>query len=519
MKQHKLVLISFLLLFALGFSSCKKWLELKPQDGIVKEEFWKTKEQVQASVFGIYSSMMEYSSGTYGNPTNYIPSMAELFFVWGEGRADHVATATASSADDIALVNVNIQPTNVNANWRPFYRTINFCNTVIEKAPEVLANDNTFTQKQLDNYLSEALTIRALMYFYLARTFGDVPLKLDATLSDENIKSIPKSTQAEIFAQIVKDLTAAEAKAVTTYGDPASDKGRVTVFTINAILADVYLWMEKYTESIAACDKIINSNRFGLIRGATVNGTTIEYNENWFNTLYYNGNSNEGIFELQFSQQRLNPYFAIFSSSISARRWTAVPDLMERVFSVDITNDKNYDIRGDGGSVRAATSTVWKYVGANNTGTLRSLDQSFAHWFFYRYADILLMKAEALNEIGNGQAALDLVYTVRARANALASTDLTPAANDKNLIQDFIIEERAREFCFEGKRWFDVLRNAKRKNYQRLPILLNMVAISAPSNMQQSAQAKLKDYNSHYLPIYLYEMQTNKLLVQNPFYK
>jgi hypothetical protein len=101
----------------------------------------------------------------------------------------------------------------------------------------------------------------------------------------------------------------------------------------------------------------------------------------------------------------------------------------------------------------------------------------------------------------------------------LASTDLTPAANDKNLIQDFIIEERAREFCFEGKRWFDVLRNAKRKNYQRLPILLNMVAISAPSNMQQSAQAKLKDYNSHYLPIYLYEMQTNKLLVQNPFYK
>lgn len=519
MKQIKFLTYSLLVLVAVSFSSCKKWLELKPQDGIVKEEFWKTKEQVKASVIGIYSSMMEYSSGQYGHPTNYVPSMAELFFVWGEGRADHVANATASSADDIALINVNIQPTNVNANWRPFYRTINFCNTVIEKAPEVLANDNTFSQQQLNNYVSEALTIRALMYFYLARTFGDVPLKLDATLSDENITPIPKSTQSEIFAQIVKDLTEAEGKAVTTYGDVASDKGRVTVYTINAILADVYLWMEKYTESIAACDKIINSGRFGLIRGATQNGPIVEYNENWFNTLYYNGNSNEGIFELQFSQQRLNPFFQIFSSSVPSRRWTSIPDLMDRVFTIDYTNDQNYDIRGDGGSVRAATSTVWKYIGANSNGLQRSLDQSFAHWFFYRYADILLMKAEALNELGRGQDALDIVYTIRNRANALQGTDLTPAPNDKNLIQDFILEERAREFCFEGKRWFDVLRNAKRKNYERLNILLNMVALSAPSNMQQSAQAKLRDFNSHYLPIYLYEIQTNKQLVQNPFYK
>lgn len=517
MKQYKLFTYSFIILLTVVFSSCKKWLALKPQDGIIKEEFWQTKEQVRASVFGIYSSMMEYSSGTYARE-NYIPSMAELFFVWGEGRADHVANATASGFDDIALVNVNIQPTNVNANWRPFYRTINFCNTVIEKAPEVLKTDNTFTQQQLDNYLSEALTIRALMYFYLARTFGDVPLKLDATLSDENIKPIPKSTQAQVFAQIVKDLTEAEAKAVVSYGDQASDKGRVTVYTINAILADVYLWMEKYTESIAACDKIINSNKFGLIRGATRNGPTVEYNDLWFNTLYYNGNSNEGIFELQFSQQRLNPYYGIFSSSVSVRRWVSAGDLMDRVFTVDYTDDKNYDIRGDGASVRAATTTIWKYVGATTTG-LRSLDQSYAHWFFYRYADILLMKAEALNETGQGQQALDIIYTIRNRANALDNTDLTPTANDKNLIQDFILEERGREFCFEGKRWFDVLRNAKRNNYERLGILLSMVAISAPPNSQQSAQAKLRDHNSHYLPIYLYEIQTNKLLVQNPFYK
>ena len=139
MKKNRLLSCLLLVVAVLAFTGCKKWLELKPLDGIVKEEFWKTKEQVKASVIGIYSSMMEYSSGSYSN-ANYVPSLAELLFVWGEGRADHVANATVSSADDIALINVNIQPTNVNANWRPFYRTINFCNTVIEKAPEVFAN-------------------------------------------------------------------------------------------------------------------------------------------------------------------------------------------------------------------------------------------------------------------------------------------------------------------------------------------------------------------------------------------
>ncbi len=508
--------IIVLLLLVAG-TGCKKWLDLKPQDGIIKEEFWKTKEQVKAAVIGIYSSMMENSAGTYTR-ADYQPSLAEQLFVWGEGRADNVAAATFTASDDIDLMNVNIQPVNVNANWRPFYKTINFCNTVIQKAPEVLANDNTFTQTQLDNYLSEALAIRALMYFYLVRSFGEVPLKLTATLSDEDITPIAKASKDSILNQIATDLEQAEIKAVTGYGDPASDKGRITKYSINAMQADVYLWMEKYADCVVACNKIINSQRFGLIRGATVTGPIYDYNPSWFNSLYYNGNSNEGIFELQFDAQRLNPYYPMFSSSIPSRRWIATADLMDRVFTIDLTNDQNYDIRADGGSVRAATSTIWKYVGATNTA-LRTFDQSYAHWFFYRYADILLLKAEALNEIGQGQAALDLVYTIRRRGNALFATDLSPAPGDKNLIQDFILQERSREFCFEGKRWYDVLRNAKRNNYQRLSILLNMVAISVPSNMQQSAQVKMRDKNAHYFPIYLNELQTNKLLVQNPFYR
>lgn len=514
--MKKLTLYALMAAVAITTVSCKKWLELKPQDGIIKEEYWKTKEQVRASIFGIYSSLMENSSGTYGT-TGYSPSLAELVFIWGESRADNVALGTVASNDDIELVNVNTVPANTNTNWRPFYRTINFCNTVIDKAPEVLAVDNTFTQAQLDHYLSEALTIRALMYFYLVRSFRDVPLKLTATLSDEDIKPIAKSTADSVLKQIVTDLKLAEAKSVESYGDVASDKGRITKYTINTILADVYLWMDKYTECIAECDKVINSQKFGLIRGATKTGPVIDYNPTWFNTLYYTGNSNEGIFELQFDAQKLNPYFNMFSFN-APRRWTMAADIMDRVFTIDFTNSQNYDIRADGASVRAATSTIWKYVGATST-VVRTPDQSYAHWFFYRYADILMMKAEALNESGMGDDALELIYTVRERANALEATDLTPDPGDKVMIQDFILQERAREFAFEGKRWYDILRNAKRNNYQRLAILLNTVSMSVPPNLQQSAQAKMRDYNSHYFPIYLYEMQTNRLLVQNPFYR
>jgi hypothetical protein len=137
----------------------------------------------------------------------------------------------------------------------------------------------------------------------------------------------------------------------------------------------------------------------------------------------------------------------------------------------------------------------------------------------YRYADVLLMKAEAQNQLGNGQEALDIINLIRARARALVATAQNPAVNDKAGVAEYILKERSREFAFEGKRWFDLLRNAKRNNYQRLDLLLDVVAITVPPNRQQSAIAKFRDKNCHYLPIYSYELTTNKALVQNPFYK
>lgn len=496
-----------LLILMVSASSCKKWLDLKPQDGIVREEFWQTKEQVDAAVTGIYSSMLLHTTRSSNIANNSIAPV-ELFFLWGEARTDMVAPGFAASSEEIDFVNMNIQPNNIYTSWRTIYQTINYCNTVIELAPGVLEKDNTFTQEHLNRAVAEAKTIRALLYFYLTRTFRDVPLKLDATISDENIQPIAKSTADAVLAQVVKDLKDAEPGLPLTYGNIDTDKGRATRYTANALLADVYLWMEKYAESVAECDKIINSNRFGLIGGG----------QNLFNELYLEGNSSESIFELQFDAQKLNPFYAMHHPTI--KRWGGATHLMDQVFGVDMVNaDPMEDIRGNGTSLRASDYTIWKYIGANSTATsIRTFDNSYAHWIFYRYADVLLMKAEAINQLNQPLEASRLVKMIRERANAFDFNG-TMDSTSKSGMEEYILQERQREFAFEGKRWYDVLRNAKRNNYQNLIYMMNMVATSIPADRQQAAFNKVKDFNSHYLPIFLYELQTNKLLVQNPFYK
>lgn len=491
---RKIIFAVFLLLLVTGVSSCKKWLTLKPSDGIIGDEFWQTKEQLASAVNGIYASLI-------GNPPGIADrTLAEYLFMWGELRADMVIPSSGATNYDIDVYNVNLLSTNTIVNWRGVYRTINYCNTVIDLAPGVLKTDKTLTEQQLNNYLSEAYTIRALMYFYLARSFGDVPLKIKATTSDDQLDQLAKSPQADVLQQIVTDLTTAEPMAVISYGARELDKGRITKYTIDALLADVYLWMDKYDDCIAACDKIMQSGRYGL-----------RTNRNFFYDIFVDGNSTESIFEFQYSKEALNPFYNMFTTN--KRRYQAADAVMEDMYTIDYANIDSVDYRGDNASLISASNTIIKQIW-NSTP-----DASINHWIVYRYADILLLKAEALNQVGQGAEALKLVYTVRQRGHALPATDRNPDPSDTDLITDFILEERARELAFEGKRWYDLLRNAKRNNYKRLDLLLNMVISATPPERQQSALNKYKDYNSHYFPIYSYELSTDKNLVQNPFYQ
>ncbi len=499
MKKRILYTVLSLLIVSC-FSSCKKYLDLQPQDGIVRPEYWKTKENINAALMGCYASLL-------ADPANKDRQLSEYLFMWGETKGDMIATGIGITNDELDVINVNTLSTNTVAKWTAVYRTINYCNTVIDFAPGVLSLDNTLTQTQLNAYLGEARALRALMYFYLVRSFREVPLKLNSTSSDEDLQQLAKTSADSVLNQIEADLNYADSNVVRTHGNTQYDKGQITKYTVKAIKADVYLWRDKYQDAVDACDYVINSGQFGLISG----------NSDWFNTMYYKGNSNETIFEFQYDAQKLNNFFNMFATS--KVRYVASQHVMDDVFTIDYVNDNNYDLRGDGASVRTSNNAIWKYLGVTSNQQ-RTADASYAHWFVYRYADILLMKAEALNQIGgNGAQALALVNQIRNRAHALSQTNTNPDPNDPIALGDYILQERAREFAFEGKRWYDVLRNAKRNNYARFDLLVSMLTKSVPANRLQSAINKYHDYNSHYFPIYFYEIQVNPNLVQNPFYQ
>lgn len=515
-REIKYSLFVFITLISVFGTSCKKWLDLQPQDGLIREEYWQTKEQLDAAVMGCYASLLGGSN---------IP-LAKYLFIWGELRGDMVVPGLEISSDDdesklsgllrdeYDIMRTQIASTNTLVNWEAVYKTINYCNTVIKFGPQVVDNDKTLSQTGLNAYLAEARSLRGLMYFYLLRSFGEVPLKLEPTYNDSQIGAIAKSSQQEVYQQIIKDLSFGAENGQVTYGSMAEDRGRMTKFSAYTALADAYLWNEEYQKCIDACDKVTASGKYRLLPVGT-------QQPDFYNNVYFNGNSVESIFEFQFDNQKLNPFAPMFG--ITGREFRAADWIAEgNLFGSDITNLSNRDIRGNGTSMLESNAAICKYTIGRTAAT------SFTHWFVYRYSDILLMKAEALTWLSEGNAAngtqaIALVNQVRVARNALNYVadkfiDNPDPAQTANVSQ-YVFDERAREFAFEGKRWYDILRNAKRKNYANEKILIDIVSASAQPSKQQTVINKYRDHRSHYFPYYSYELQTNKALVQNPFYQ
>ncbi|MDD5184224.1 MAG: RagB/SusD family nutrient uptake outer membrane protein [Paludibacter sp.] len=514
-------------------TSCSDWLTLAPEDGVTRQEFWQTKEQVNSAVIGCYASLLD--------------GPVEKMFLWGELRGDMLTNGVLPNYNYTQVLDGEISSANSVVDWGPLYTTINNCNTVLKFAPTVSAIDGTFTEKQLKEYEAEALTIRAMMYFYLVRAFRDVPLVLQASVSDNQNFSIPKTSGAIILDSLVRDLKIASMNAPISYPTIEENKSRITSWAAKTLLADIYLWQENYAACNNLCQEIIGSGKFSLIPveklpveisdGGVIIDTVTVANESdadkMFIESYVKGNSIESIFEIPFTSLKTNPFYSLLGPDVN--KLAPKADIVDAIIfppALYMSAPDATDIRGSGCSYRAGV--VWKYVGTSRTGAVRSSIEYTTPWIVYKYSDVLLMKAEALNQIGlqthdesaqipYGQAA-SLMEQVRVARNAVNTSDYKFTALDidgKNL-ERAILDERAREFAYEGKRWFDVLRYAKRGDYDgsNIQYLVRLAINSAPPEKQTSLIAKYKDpkHNSHYWPIYYKELEVNKELKQNDFY-
>jgi hypothetical protein len=457
-------------------TSCQDFLDVEPENSLTQQEFWKTKSDVMSVVAATYNAARDNT---------------EKSFLMGEVRADFI-TVAAGDYHDIGLH--NISTSNSVANWYNYYNVINLANTVNYFAPIVQQDlDKTLTQPIVNQIKSEMLFLRSLSYFYLVRIWKDVPLVLRPTISDSVEFYVPKSTEAVVLKQLVTDLELANTLASTD----ATVKGRANKYAIQALLADVFLWKEDYQHCKDYCDSIISSGKFSL-----------EPNLTWFN-LYYPGNSlSESIFEIQYNDQldqEENPLYTTYS--------TMTVRIDNMAFGLD------NDIRKCWPTVNAEKGPKWKYIGKDATGSTtqkRASGEYDANYIYYRYADVLLMKAEAIAEMGdqNLPEANDLVEQIALRAGRVYE--------DTYSLPDFrtaLLAERGREFGAEGKRWFDLLRVAKRNGFAEKQFLIDIMVQKA-TNAKELIQLKPKvlDSMSYFLPIHKDQIKYNKNLVQNPFY-
>ena len=229
-----------------GFSSCSDFLTIYPTDKTIGEDFWKSKEDVQEMVAGAYSSMCSYDCQTRA-------------IIWGAFRSDELVKY--SNYNDAGLDNINVVnllPTNGYNNWAAFYSVINRCNIVLNHAPHVMEIDPVFTGGDYQITRAQMLALRSLCYFYLVRTFRDVPYTTQSYEDDDQFMTIPQTCPDSVLQFCIRDLEEAEQGIMKSgsYGD-WRDKGYFTRDAVNSLLADIYLWRGSMTKSQSDYQKCI----------------------------------------------------------------------------------------------------------------------------------------------------------------------------------------------------------------------------------------------------------------------
>jgi len=430
----------------LVFSGCKKILEVTPQSSITEETYFKNEGDFEPYVTGIYTFMR-----TFANNISY-----------GTERGEELVAAL-NSRFGVPWTQI-ITPSSGAVNYNEWYKAIGHCNLLLMKIQDFSFASNPDTKKRI---VAETYALRAYMYFHLTRIIGDAPLMLQA-VTDENVPLLPRAKATDVMKQIQGDLDTAilNLKAMSNFAvKNYPTKYRFAYGSVQALKADAKLWSAKVlgggtadlNDALTALAEVEASGVTLNTDFKSVTGLRANTNPEIVLSAYYSrdeSGANYGLNALPYLtgvQGALNidslPYCV---TTVNGQGAYQISPKSKALFTN--TSDKRIPYTWVTERQASGNKISWitKYPGTKYTDD-RVSDNDV---IIYRFADILLMKAEALAGLNTPALAIIELNKVRARA----VTGIYTGATDKVSVEKEILDERGREFYFENKRWYDLVR-------------------------------------------------------------
>lgn len=445
------------------FTSCDV-LEEKPESFISLGNFYKTKADALAALSAAYA------------PLGQNGFVARNYVILGEITTDNMFPL-ANNNDRVTLDNYVQTAQNVilRETWQNFYIGITRCNVVLNRVPAI-----DMDQVTKDRVLGEAKFLRGLYYFQLIQYWGKVPLIVDEVTSLDAV-SYPERTSADaVYNQIINDFKDAEASLPVTYG--TADLGRATQGAAKAFLAKVYLTLKQYDLAAAKAKEVMSPPfTYGLWADyADVFKIANEFGKEYIFDVSFVGGASGG------QGGGLIAFFAQENNAVQGRGFGSFKPT-EELYNSFTATDKRLPVFFTKGTDNKYYCNKW----VDPTST--TANTSGNNYPLMRYADVVLMYAEAYNKLNaavDGNDAYTAVNSIRSRAGLTPLSGLT-----QDQLNAAILNERRLELCFEGHRWFDLVRTGT-----FLPVLQGKGYAAAEKDMLMPVPQFEIDLNTNLLP-------------------
>ncbi len=487
-----------LLLFTLVIlqTGCNKFLSTQPQNVTPEQNFFVNATQLNNALTGVYDILT--STHLYG---------IDIWDTYGVPTDESFLNST-STVTGVPEMNFTSSDPNIAGTWADLYTGINRANLLLENI-----NKPVMDSASRAAIKGQALFLRGYYYFLLVSNWGDVPMPLHSTVSPDSV-SIPRTDSKIVYSQIIQDMTAADSLVlpITSYGFG----GRVSKTAVEGILARVCLYragmpftdnhLPWFTQALYWSNKVINSGIHSLNPNYSqvfINHCQDIYDikeSMWEVEFYGTGNGNpypqsgrigniNGIacsdLNYGFSYGQVNAQAKLFNAYVdntllvsrdTRRDWSIAP------YKLTTTNGLTSRVNWPITSVYNRNVAKWRreYEVGNN----KQKNNTTINFGILRYSDVLLMKAEAENEVnGPDSAAYLAVNQVRRRAYGYPLTTVNavsdlPTGLNYAAFQQAVYDERYRELCFEGLRRNDLIRWGT--YYSTMKALANFITNSAP---------------------------------------